>query len=78
MRILWTAEEVSRATHGATTGQWNVSRVGINSRDVQSGELFVALKGEKHDAHDFVAKLSAARACEPSNPASQRRGRNER
>jgi len=29
-------------------------RVVINSKEVQEGDLFVALKGSKHDGHDFV------------------------
>jgi UDP-N-acetylmuramyl pentapeptide synthase len=29
-------------------------RVVINSKEVQEGDLFVALKGSRHDGHDFV------------------------
>ena len=29
-------------------------RVVVNSKEVQEGDLFVALKGSRHDGHDFV------------------------
>ena len=34
-------------------------RVVTDTRSVQSGDLFVALKGERFDAHDFVAEAAA-------------------
>ncbi|HEY5895524.1 MAG TPA: UDP-N-acetylmuramoyl-tripeptide--D-alanyl-D-alanine ligase [Chthoniobacterales bacterium] len=37
-----------------------VSRVVTDSRRVQAGDLFVALRGEKFDAHDFVPNLAVA------------------
>ena len=33
-----------------------------DSRTLQSGDLFVALRGERYDGHDFVAKAAAAGA----------------
>jgi len=38
----------------------NISRVGSDSRQVQTGELFVALAGERFDAHDFLSELASA------------------
>ncbi|HEY5751632.1 MAG TPA: UDP-N-acetylmuramoyl-tripeptide--D-alanyl-D-alanine ligase [Chthoniobacterales bacterium] len=35
-----------------------VSRVVTDSRKVMPGDLFVALRGEQHDAHNFVANLA--------------------
>ncbi|MBM5572188.1 MULTISPECIES: UDP-N-acetylmuramoyl-tripeptide--D-alanyl-D-alanine ligase [Deefgea] len=35
------------------------TRVTTDSRDIRSGDLFVALKGERFDAHDFVAQAFA-------------------
>jgi len=43
----------------------NISRVGTDSRQIERAELFVALSGERFDAHDFlndVAKAGAAGA----------------
>lgn len=34
-----------------------INRVVIDSRQAQAGDLFVALVGEKHDAHDFVPQV---------------------
>jgi UDP-N-acetylmuramoyl-tripeptide--D-alanyl-D-alanine ligase len=42
-----------------------ISRIGSDSRQIQSGELFVALSGERFDAHNFlddVAKAGASAA----------------
>jgi UDP-N-acetylmuramoyl-tripeptide--D-alanyl-D-alanine ligase len=42
-----------------------ISRVGSDSRHIQSGELFIALAGERFNAHDFlddVAKAGASAA----------------
>lgn len=39
-----------------------VSRVITDSRKVQPGDLFVALKGDKFDAHDFLPQVIAAGA----------------
>ena len=35
------------------------TRVTTDSRDIRAGDLFVALKGERFDAHDFVAQAFA-------------------
>jgi UDP-N-acetylmuramoyl-tripeptide--D-alanyl-D-alanine ligase len=40
-----------------------VSAVGIDSRQVTSGELFVAIRGERHDGHDFMIGSVAAGAA---------------
>ena len=51
---LWTAAEIAAATGGRVEGTWSVAGVSIDSRTVQPGELFVALRGPRHDGHDFV------------------------
>lgn len=50
-------------------GQWHpqmpaapVSHVCVDSRTVQPGSLFVALKGERADGHDFLSAVAAANA----------------
>ena len=47
----------ARAIAGTLSGP-NVSfdRVTTDSRSLQAGDLFVALKGERFDGHDFVAQ----------------------
>ncbi|RIV83176.1 UDP-N-acetylmuramoyl-tripeptide--D-alanyl-D-alanine ligase [Aurantiacibacter xanthus] len=51
---LWTAAEIAAATGGTASGDFEVSGVEMDSRDVRSGDLFVALKGEAMDGHRFV------------------------
>ena len=53
---LWSAAEIAAATGGRARGDWSVNGVSIDSRSVQPGELFVALRGPNHDGHDFVAQ----------------------
>ncbi|HEY0052734.1 MAG TPA: UDP-N-acetylmuramoyl-tripeptide--D-alanyl-D-alanine ligase, partial [Caulobacteraceae bacterium] len=53
-QALWTAEEVVEATQGtAAGGGFAAHGVTFDSREVQPGDLFVALTGER-DGHDFV------------------------
>ena len=40
----------------------NISRVGTDSRQIDAGELFVALSGERFDAHDFLFDVAKAGA----------------
>lgn len=56
---LWTAAEIADATGGTPSGPFQVSGVEIDSRDVRPGDLFVALKGESTDGHEFLAKAFA-------------------
>lgn len=37
-----------------------ISRVGTDSRQIEVGELFVALAGERFDAHDFLSDVAKA------------------
>ncbi|MBI1776971.1 MAG: UDP-N-acetylmuramoyl-tripeptide--D-alanyl-D-alanine ligase [Proteobacteria bacterium] len=60
---LWTAEEAERATSGRSTKPWQAEGVSIDSRSVRSGDLFVALPGERVDGHDYVAAALAKGAA---------------
>jgi UDP-N-acetylmuramoyl-tripeptide--D-alanyl-D-alanine ligase len=51
---LWTAHDIARATGGQASGEFAVSGVEIDSRDVAEGDLFFALKGEASDGHRFL------------------------
>jgi len=46
----------------APAGDPIISRVGIDSRATQPGDLFIALRGERFDGHNFLAKAKAAGA----------------
>lgn len=60
---LWTAQAIAEATGGVASGDFQVSGVEMDSRDVRPGDLFVALKGEAMDGHKFVEKAFAAGAA---------------
>jgi UDP-N-acetylmuramoyl-tripeptide--D-alanyl-D-alanine ligase len=51
---LWTAAEAAAATGGTATADWSATGVSIDSRSVERGDLFVALK-DSRDGHAFVA-----------------------
>ncbi|WP_374409193.1 UDP-N-acetylmuramoyl-tripeptide--D-alanyl-D-alanine ligase [Pelagerythrobacter sp.] len=56
---LWDATSLAEAMGGTASGPFQVSGVEIDSRDVRSGDLFFALKGESTDGHRFVDKAFA-------------------
>jgi len=51
---LWTAAEIAAATGGSAIGDFAVSGVEIDSREVHEGDLFFALKGESSDGHRYL------------------------
>src|SRR3989475_2483622 len=52
-------EEISRAVSGTLEGAGNVKVRGysIDSRTLNSGELFFAIKGPRFDGHQFVGQV---------------------
>lgn len=60
---LWSSHEVEAATGGRSAAAWRASGVSIDSRTLAKGDLFIALRGDKHDGHDFVANAFAAGAA---------------
>ena len=54
------AEALFAVRQGDNTG---FTRVVTDSRAIRAGDLFVALKGERFDAHDFVADVLARGAA---------------
>ncbi|WP_458790065.1 UDP-N-acetylmuramoyl-tripeptide--D-alanyl-D-alanine ligase [Yoonia sp. MH D7] len=54
MTALWTATDAAAATGGHNTTDWSATGVSIDTRTIQAGDLFVALK-DIRDGHDFVA-----------------------
>ncbi len=55
---LWTASDGARATGGQATADWQATGLSIDTRSLQPGDLFVALKAAR-DGHDFVAQALA-------------------
>jgi UDP-N-acetylmuramoyl-tripeptide--D-alanyl-D-alanine ligase len=61
---LWTVDELLKATGGKLHGTVSkpLTAVSIDSRAVKEGDIFIAIKGERHDGHDFVANALKAGA----------------
>jgi UDP-N-acetylmuramoyl-tripeptide--D-alanyl-D-alanine ligase len=58
--LLFTLEQAAAWVEGARVvgdGQTPVVRVHTDSRSLQPGDLFVALRGERFDGHDYLAQL---------------------
>ncbi len=69
-----TLKEVAQACHGTLAAEYEavtVTGVQSDSRKVQPGDLFVALKGEKADGHAFLAAAAGlgAKAALVTHPA---------
>ncbi|WP_210258553.1 MULTISPECIES: UDP-N-acetylmuramoyl-tripeptide--D-alanyl-D-alanine ligase [unclassified Devosia] len=61
MPALWTRDALLQATGGRMVGTVGASigSVSIDSRDLGPDALFVAIKGDRFDGHDFVAQALA-------------------
>ncbi|MGH6872363.1 MAG: UDP-N-acetylmuramoylalanyl-D-glutamyl-2,6-diaminopimelate--D-alanyl-D-alanine ligase [Rhizomicrobium sp.] len=62
MSALWTASEMQSATLGAMPRPFDATGLSIDTRTIKPGDLFVALKGDARDGHDFVGKALEAQA----------------
>jgi len=65
MSALWTSSEAEAATLGKASHEFSATGMSIDTRTLKPGDLFIALKGDARDGHDFVkaafdAKASAA------------------
>ncbi|NOT25379.1 MAG: UDP-N-acetylmuramoyl-tripeptide--D-alanyl-D-alanine ligase [Acidobacteria bacterium] len=56
LTLRWVAQAVGGELRGSISEQ-QVGNVVIDSRVVLAGDIFVALRGERYDAHDFVAQV---------------------
>ena len=50
---LWVSQDAAQATGGKNTLSWCATGVSIDTRTIQPGDLFVALKADR-DGHEFV------------------------
>ena len=62
--LLWTSKAMADAMRAATNGALPDGVIGlsIDSRTIQPGEAYFAIKGDVHDGHDFVAAALKAGA----------------
>ena len=66
MEMFMDLDDILRATGGRVVsgrGCPGVSGVAIDSRAIAPGELFVAIRGERFDGHDFIPAAAAAGAA---------------
>jgi len=63
MSVLWTSAEIEEATGGRASAPFEVTGVTFDSREVQPGDLFIAMPGTVHDGHKFVAGAFSAGAA---------------
>lgn len=61
--ILWTAKSAVEATQGRCDKDFAVTGVSIDTRTLNPGDLFVALKGPNFDGHDYVVDALAKGAA---------------
>ena len=59
---LWTSAEAEAATLGKASRAFAVNGLSIDTRTLKEGDLFVALKGDNRDGHDFVRAAFEAKA----------------
>jgi len=64
---LWTIDELVAACggrlEGSAAGSTPVSSVSIDTRTLEPGALYVAIRGENHDGHDYIGKAFEAGAA---------------
>ena len=63
MSALWNAGAIADATGGTLSVPFNVHGVAFDSREVQPGDLFIAMRGETTDGHRFIDAALAAGAA---------------
>jgi len=62
VNALWTSADAEAATLGETNRAFEASGLSIDTRTLKKGDLFVALKGDARDGHEFVGAAFAAHA----------------
>lgn len=66
MKQFWTVASLAAATNARVLsrgdGEASARAVSTDSRSTRAGEVFVALRGERFDAHAFVQQVADARA----------------
>ena len=62
-RAFWTLRRVSAALGLGVLDDRPLGRVCTDTRNIQPGDLFVALRGERFDAHEFVVEAVARGAA---------------
>lgn len=56
---LWSSNEAAKATGGSVAGQWVATGISIDTRSLQKGDLFIAIRGDAMDGHKFAVDAIA-------------------
>lgn len=59
MSTFWTLARIARALGGGPCDDRPIAAVCTDTRSIGRGDLFVALRGEQYDAHDFLSEAVA-------------------
>jgi len=61
MSVLWTLDALASATGARMSGSpvREIKGISIDSRTIEAGEVFFAIKGDRVDGHDYVTKALA-------------------
>jgi len=60
--ILWTSKEILKAIGGESSSEFEASGISIDSRSLKKGEIYIAIKGDNLDGHDYVSAAFEAGA----------------
>ena len=63
MTVLWTSQAADHAVGGNSSRPWECKGISIDTRTLNKGDLFVALKGDAGDGHAFLAEAAAKGAA---------------
>ena len=61
--MLWSSKEIAEATGGSESGPFAVDGVAFDSREVEPGDLFIALSGAQTDGHHYLDQAFAHKAA---------------
>ena len=60
---LWTSSAIAAATGGEASHPFAISGVAFDSREIEPGDLFVAMPGTDHDGHDRSEERRVGKEC---------------
>lgn len=61
---MFSTEEIAKVTHGELVGEnVEVASVSTDTRTLENGALFIAVKGERFDGNDYIKQAAAAGAA---------------
>lgn len=54
--VLWTSDEISSYTNGNVKTPFSATGISIDTRTLQKGDLYIALKGDNNDGHVYTSE----------------------